>query len=480
VCLLIINDLRNFKNKRMLTVYNIYGIIFLIFIWEGLTLEEDSIWGHLFLQILLIFVNGVFASAEIAVISMNDNKMEKMASEGDKRALRLSKLTEQPSQFLSIIQVAITLAGSFGNAFAADNFAGRLSGLLVRLNLGIPASTLNTLSVSLIALILSYFTLVLGELVPKRVAMKNSEKLALSLSSLLYIVSKLFSPLVWLLTASTNKILRLIGIDPNTEDDDVTEEDIRMMVDVGSEKGSINVNEKEMIQNVFEFDNKIAEEVMTHRTEVDILWLDDTDEEWDRKIIKSRHSRYPVCDGSADNIIGVLNIKDYFRLEDKSRESVMNEAVKSAYYVPETVRTDVLFQNMKKTRNHFAVVFDEYGGMSGVITMNDLLEQIVGNFDDDYINPEPPAIEKIGDKTWKIKGYAYLEDVSKELGISLPDGDFDTFGGLVFGVLGIIPEDGSTMELDEYGLKIKVTEIKGRRLETAIVYKSQDSTDDED
>jgi putative hemolysin len=411
---------------------------------------------------------------------MNDNRMAKMAVEGDKRAIKLSMLTLQPSYFLSIIQVGITLAGFFGSAFAADNFSSKLTDLFIRLGLNLPISTLNTISVIVITLILSYFTLVFGELVPKRVGMKNAEKLALFMAGFLYFISKLFSPLVWLLTASTNGMLRLLGIDPNSSDGEVTEEDIRMMVDVGSEKGSINISEKEMIQNVFEFDNKTAEEVMTHRTEVDILWLDETDEEWAQKVNKSRHSRYPVCDGSADNIIGVLNVKDYFRLKDKSRENIMNKAVKSAYYVPETVRTDVLFQNMKKSRNHFAVVFDEYGGMSGVITMNDLLEQIVGNFDDDYLNPEPPTIEKLDETTWKIKGSAYLEDVSKQLVISLPDDDFDTFGGLVFGVLGIIPEDGSTMELEEYGLKIKVTEIKGRRLETAIVYKSQDSTDYED
>lgn len=440
-------------------------------------LEEGSILGPLILQVILISVNAVFASAEIAVISMNDNRMAKMAAEGDKRAIKLSKLTLQPSQFLSIIQVGITLAGFFGSAFAADNFASKLTDFLIETGLNIPASTLNTISVIVITLILSYFTLVFGELVPKRVAMKNAEKMALFMSGMLYFISKVFKPLVWLLTASTNGILRLIGIDPNSEDEEVTEEDIRMMVDVGSEKGSINVSEKEMIQNIFEFDNKTAEEVMTHRTEVNILWLDETDEEWEQKITESRHSRYPLCDGSADNVIGVLNVKDYFRLKDKSRQNVLDKAVKPAYYVPETVRTDVMFQNMKKTRNHFAVVFDEYGGMSGVITMDDLIEQIVGSFDDDYLTPEEPTIEKIDEDTWKIKGSAYLDDVSKQLGIPLPDEDFDTFGGLVFGVLGIIPEDGSTMEMDEYGLKIKITEIKGRRLETAIVYKNQDPTD---
>jgi len=441
-------------------------------------LEEGSLWGPLVLQFILLFINAIFASAEIAVISMNDNRIAKMMLEGDKRAIRLSKLTDNPSQFLSIIQVAITLAALLGGAFAAENFAGRLTGLLINIGVNIPYSVLNSVSVVLITLLLSYITLVMGELVPKRIAMKNAERLALSLSGLLYFISKLFAPVVWLLTVSTNGILRLLGIDPNETDDEVTEEDIRMMVDVGSEKGSINENEKEMIQNVFEFDNKTAEEVMTHRTEAVILWLDETENEWDEKISQSRHSKYPVCDGSADNVVGVLHVKDYFRIEDKSRENIMKNIVKPAYFVPETVRTDILFQNMKKSRNHFAVVFDEYGGMSGIITMNDLLEQIVGDIDDDYISPEEAEIEKIDENTWKIKGSAYLDDVSKELQVSLPDEDFDTFGGLVFGILGIIPEDGSTLELEEFGLKIIVEEIKGRRLETATVYKKSDKDED--
>ena len=334
--------------------------------------------------------------------------------------------------------------------------------------------TTQFLSVILITLLLSYITLVVGELVPKRIAMKNAEKLALLLSGLLYFISKIFAPLVWLLTVSTNNLLRLIGIDPNAEDSNVTEGDIRMMVDMGSEKGSINESEKEMIQNVFEFDNKTAEEVMTHRTEVVILWLDETEEEWNRKIAESRYSKYPVCDGSADNVIGIINIKDYYGIEDSTRENIMKKVVKPAYYVPETVRTDILFQNMQKTRNHFAVVFDEYGGMGGIITMNDLLEQIVGNLEDDHLTPEVKEIEKIDEDRWRIKGSAHLNDVANELNVVLPDEDFDTFGGLVFGLLGIIPEDGSKLELEKYGLKILITEIKGRRLETALVYKNYD------
>jgi len=441
-------------------------------------LSDSSIFWPLLLQLFLIFLNAVFASAEIAVISMNDNKLAILSKSGDKRALRLFNLTEQPARFLATIQVGITLAGFLGSAFAADNFSGRVVDWIISMGVNISATTLNTISVITITLILSYFTLVFGELVPKRVAMRNAEKLALNLSGLINFISKFFSPIVWFLTKSTNGLLRLMGIDPDADDEEVTEEEIRMMVDAGSERGSINLSEKEMIHNIFEFDNKDAEDVMTHRTEVSLLWLDETEEQWEETINESRHTYYPICDENTDNIIGVLNTKDYFRIKDKVRENILEHAVKSPYFVPETVRTDVLFHNMKKNRNHFAIVMDEYGGMNGIITMSDLLEQIVGDLDDDDSLPlEPPPIERIDSRTWKIQGTTPLKMVSEQLGILLPDEDYDTFGGFVFGLLGSIPADGSTPELEVLGLTIKVTQIKEHRLEKAIVYLEQSSAE---
>lgn len=432
--------------------------------------EGDPLLWQLLLQVFLISINAIFASAEIAVISMNDNKLAKLAATGDKRAIKLARLTEQPARFLATIQVGITFAGFLASAFAADNFSDRLVAWLIKLGVNIPAATIDTIAVVLITLILSYFTLVLGELVPKRVAMKNAEKLALAISGLIYFISELFGPLVSLLTVSTNGILRLLGIDPHSEDDEITEEEIRMMVDAGSEKGAIDFDEKEMIQNIFEFDDKDAGDVMTHRTEVSVLWLEESEDQWENTITESRHTMYPVCDESTDNIIGVLNTKDYFRLKDKSRENVLKNALKSAYFVPETVRTDILFANMKKSRNHFAIVLDEYGGMNGIITMSDLLEQLVGDLEDDASAPvEPPLIERIDSHTWKVQGTTPLEMVSEQLGIVLPEDDYDTFGGLVFGLLGSVPEDGSTPELEAYGMIIKVMEIKDHRLEKAIV-----------
>jgi len=432
--------------------------------------EGNPILWQLLLQLFLILLNAAFACAEIAVISINDNKLAKMAAEGNKGAVRLSELTEQPARFLSVIQVGITLAGFLGSAFAADNFSTLLTDWLLSLGVPLSASTLNTLSVILITLILSYFTLVFGELVPKRVAMRNAEKIGLAMSGAIYFISKIFAPLVWLLTASTNGVLRLMRIDPNADDDEVTEEEIRLMVDVGSAKGAIDLEEREFIHNIFEFDNKNASEVMTHRTDVSLLWMDEDEEQWEKTINESTHSVYPVCDEDVDDVVGILNIKDYFRLQEKTRETVIASCIKPAYFIPETVRADVLFQNMKKVRNHFAIVMDEYGGMSGIITMNDLLEELVGDLEDDSSIPaKEPLIESIDSQTYKIRGAAPLDMISLQLGIPLPEEDYETFGGLVFSLLGTIPDDGSTPELEGYGLKIKVTNIKEHRLETALV-----------
>lgn len=430
---------------------------------------NDTLIWQLILQIVLIALNAVFASAEIAVISMNTNKLEKLAEEGNKKAKRLFKLTEQPAKFLATIQVAITLSGFLGSAFAADNFAGIISDWLINWGTPIPEHTIKTVSVILITLILSYFTLIFGELVPKRVAMKNSEKLALGISSLISFISKLFAPIVWLLTVSTNAVLKLMGIDPESEDESVTEEEIRMMVDAGSEKGAIDVEEKELIQNVFEFDDLTVGEISTHRTEVSMLWLEETDEQWEQTICESRYSIYPVCDESVDNIVGVLNAKDYFRLKDKTRENILKTAVKPGYFVPESLKADVLFKNMKKSRHYFAIVLDEYGGMSGIITLTDLVQEIVGDFDEENIGENEDEIERIDSTTWKIKGSAPIDDVVKQLGVKIDD-ECDTFGGLVFGAFGSVPDDGTTFEIDIANLHIKVLEVKEHRLVKAIVY----------
>lgn len=431
-------------------------------------MERDPIVWQLLLQAVLIGLNAVFACAEIAVVSLNDVKLARLAAQGDRRAVRLAALTKQPARFLATIQVAITLSGFLGSAFAADSFSEKLSALALSWGVPLSQKALGTLSVVCITLILSYFTLVFGELVPKRLAMKNAEKLALGMAGMIAVIARLFAPLVSLLTASTNGILRLLGLDPNAEDAAVTEEDIRLMVDAGGDKGTIDRAEQRIIQNVFEFDDITAGELATHRTDIVLLWKHDGPAVWDETIRQNRYSRYPVCGESVDDVLGVLSAKDYFRLPERDPELVWHSAVKPAYFVPESVRADVLFHNMKATGNRFAIVLDEYGGMTGIVTISDLVEQLVGDISDD--GPAPvPEIAPAGDGAWTVRGSAPIEDVAHALGVEIPEGEYDTFGGYVFSELGTVPEDGACPVLEANGLSIRVLSVREHRLEAAEV-----------
>ena len=428
------------------------------------------LWAQLFLQLILIMINAVFASAEIAIVSMSDVKLEKLANSGNKKAKRLLKLTSKPASFLATIQVAITLSGFLGSAFAADNFSEILVDLILKTGINISRSTLDTISVIVITLILSYLTLVFGELVPKRIAMRKTESLALGVSGLIAVISKLFAPLVWLLTASTNLVLRCIGIDPNAQEEEISEEEIRMLVDVGSEKGIIDRDEKIMISNIFDFDDKECGEFSTHRTDVLALDMDDSIEKWDEVITNSTHSVYPVYKGNIDNIIGVLDSKKYFRLKYKSKESVKKNALSQPVFVPENMKIDVLFENMQKSRNHFSVVLDEYGGTVGIITMNDLLEEIVGDIDDtENARIKEPDILPVSEKEWIIQGCASLDAVQEALQTDLPVDEYETFSGYVFGIYCTIPEDNTSFSLETEQLIIDVINVSNHMVEKASV-----------
>lgn len=431
---------------------------------------DNSIVLTIGLQIALIALNAVFACAEIAVISMNDNKVAKMAAEGDKRAIRLARLTSQPARFLATIQVAITLSGFLGSAFAAENFADLLAVWIYSWGVPLTMDVLHSVSVVFITVVLSYFTLVFGELVPKQVAMRKAESLALGMSGLISGISKLFAPLVGLLTVSTNGVLRLLGIDPNAQQEEVSEEEIRMMVDVGNENGTIDNEEREFIQNVFEFDNLPVEEIITHRTDVVFLYAEDTLETWDETISETRFTYYPVCEETPDRIIGMLNSKIYFRMKEKTKQAVMEQAVTDAYVVPESLKADVLFRNMKKEHEQIAVVLDEYGGMSGIVTIKDLIEELVGDLEDDTPEEEiAEAIIQLEENVWQAEGSVLLEELSQVLEMALESEEYDTLNGLVFHHLGTSPEVDDTVELE--GLQITVTQMHNYQVQTAIIRK---------
>ncbi len=435
--------------------------------------------GAFILQLVLIFLNAIFASAEIAVISTNEAKLEKLAEEGNKNAKRLLKLKGNSSNFLSTIQVAITLAGFLGSAFAAENFSGPLVSLIQKTGIPVSAEILDSVCVLLITVILSYFSIVFGELVPKRLAMKNAEKMALMLAGILSFVSKAFYPFVWVLSKSTNAILRLLRIDPNETEEIVTEEDIRLMLDSGSEQGNIDSMEHEMIQNIFEFDDISLGEVCVHRRDMVFLYKEDNVYEWKTIINNDQHHYYPVCGDNADDIIGILPTSKFLRGRFEDTETAIAAVCEKPYFVPETMKADVLFSNMKETRNHFAIVVDEYGGTSGLITMHDLLELLVGDIgdkDDEQI----VEIKRLDESHWEILGSASMKDIREELDITFEEDEYDTFGGYIFGLLDAIPDDGTQHTIETEDLIIHVETIEDHRVERTLVTKKEKPSDDEE
>lgn len=435
---------------------------------------KDPILGPLILQILLISINAFFASTEMAVISLNSNKLRKMAEDGDKDAIRMIKLVDEPAGFLSTIQIGITLAGFLASAFAADNFSDRIVDWLVQdLNFtAISPNTLNTISVILITLVLSYFTLVFGELVPKRVAQKNAFVIAKRNTKFLVFFTKITKPIVWLLSASTNGILKLLKKEDETDENEVTEEEIKFMVDVGEEKGAINNMEKTMIENIFEFNNIFAKDIMTHRVDLVMIDINDPQEKALQTIEDGSYSRIPVFDDNIDNVIGILNVKDYLIKLRKEGYVDIRSILRPAYFVPETIVCDALFRDMQASNSAIAVVVDEFGSLSGIVTMEDLLESIVGEIYDEYDISEEQEITRLENNLWRIAGSTEIELIEEKLGIDIPDDvEFETMGGLVFNALNTIPKDGSKLTVEAYGLSIRVEEITDHRVIWAFVRK---------
>lgn len=339
---------------------------------------------QLLLQLILIFLNAFFAATEIAVISINEKKVRALAEEGDKKAAKMLKIIEEPTRFLSTIQIGITLAGFLGSAFAADNFAEGFSAKIIK-TFSISekyTGTVNTVSVVLITIILSYFTLILGELVPKRIAMKHKEKLANGVCRIISFLAAALRPIIWFLTVSTNAVLRLIGIDPREKDEPVSEEDIVLMLDAGADEGSLNENDIEYIKNVFKLDTLTAENVMTSRKSIVSVSLDSTDKEIMEIIDEEGYSRIPVFDDDIDHIVGILHTRDYL-IKRTEPDFDLKSMLHQPEYVPETVSLDSLFKDMQKTHTHMVIVVNEYGETAGIVTMEDILEELVGEIWDE-------------------------------------------------------------------------------------------------
>lgn len=425
-------------------------------------MDTDSILPQLLLQLALIAVNALFAATEIAVISLNETKVRRMAEDGDKKAAGMLRMVTEPTGFLSTIQICITLAGFLGSAFAADNFSDKLVDWLINDCgvTGISPSALDTVSVIIITLILSYFTLVLGELVPKRIAMKRSDGIARAMSGLMMGMSAVLKPVIWLLTVSTNAVLRLCGIDPNDNTEEVSEEEIIMMLDEGEEAGSIERGEKELIKNVFALNDTSAEDVMVHRSQVCFLQSDAPRERLLGEIAESGYSRFPVCGESVDDVVGILYAKTYLTALSRGEDRAMRDFLLPARFVHASTRIDKILLDMQREHMHMAVVVDDYGGVTGIITLEDILEELVGEIWDE--NDEVTEnIKKHPDGSCSILGSTPLQAMCEELKYSI-DSQADTVGGWVIEQLGAIPSNGEGFVYGD--MYITVTSTDARRV----------------
>lgn len=420
--------------------------------------------SQLIVLLVLILLNAFFASSEIAFISLNDAKIERQAKEGNKKAKQIEKMLKTPSKFLATIQIGITFAGFLSSAFASNTFAEKLAPVLYNLMPFIGLGVWKSVSIVIITIILSFFTLVFGELVPKRLAMKNYEKIAFKTIGIIRFISIITSPFVRLLTLTTNSISKLFGVGESDEEI-VTEEEIKMMVDEGEEKGTIREDEKELINNVFEFNDITVSEIMRHRKDIFALDINISNEELLHELSKEeyKHSRIPVYDETIDEIKGILYVKDVLKNINKKTFKVKN-LIKEAYFVSQNRLINEVFRELQKNKVQIAIVIDEYGGTAGLVTMEDILEELVGDIYDEYDNEEESEIEKIDSNTYMLAGNVIIYDVNKLLDADIPEGDYDTLSGFLQEKLGRIPSEKEKPVIETEKVTYKIEKYKDKRI----------------
>lgn len=412
----------------------------------------DSLPSRCLWIFVLILLTGILRGLEASLENVNEAKIGRLATEGNKSAKRTVFLIENSSKFYNSLKVFTVV------------FELALAVLTVLPTAIFMAST--TLGTVLSIVSVGALLLIFGVYMPKRIAYLKGDDILLKTSGIIYVLYYIGLPVSMILTFVANIFLLMFDIKPNDEEEDVTEEEIRLMVDIGSESGAIDQDEKEMIHNIFELDDTQVKEIMTHRTDTELLWMDEKDE-WNDIITNTNHSVYPVCEENVDNIIGVLKSNDYYKTRLAGGD--VTKILREPFFVPETVKADDLFRQMQHTKNHFAVVLDEYGGLGGIVTMSDLLEEIVGTLSNEDDEIEEDDIIQLDSNTWQILGSCDIDLVSDTLGVELPVEEYNTFAGLILSELGEIPADGSTPELEAFGLQIRVTKIEDHRIESTKV-----------
>ncbi|MBS6251632.1 MAG: HlyC/CorC family transporter [Clostridium sp.] len=419
--------------------------------------------SQLIVLTILILINAYFAASEIAFISLNDAKIEKQAKEGNKKAKQIEKMLKTPSKFLATIQIGITLAGFLSSAFASETFADKIAPYLYNIIPAISLGVWKSLAIIFITIILSFFTLVFGELVPKRLAMKHYEKISFATIGVIRTISILTAPFVKLLTSVTNGISKIFGVGEN-EEETVTEEEIKMMLDQGEESGTIKEDEKELINNVFEFNDITVSEIMRHRKDIFAVDINISTEELLEELSKEeyRYSRIPVYDETIDEIKGILYVKDVLKNINKKTFKVKN-VIKDAYFISQNRLINEVFRELQKNKKQLAIILDEYGGTAGIVTMEDILEELVGDIYDEY-DKEESEYEKIDENTYILSGSMPIFDVNKLLEADIPEGEFDTISGFLQDKLGRIPDDKENPVIETKKVTYKIEKSEDKRI----------------
>lgn len=435
--------------------------------------------GPLVAVVLLTLVNAFFAMSEIAIITLNDTKIRKLAESGHKAAAKVVKLTRDSSGFLATIQVGVTLAGFMSSAFAASTFAAYLQPLIEKVGFLRPIAA--PLATILITIILSFFTLVFGELVPKKIGMQRAEQISYRIVDILLFIGKVFKPFVWLLSITTNGVTRLLGFDPYAEEEIMTEEEILMMVDVGGEKGVIEETERDMIANIFEFGDTTASEVMTHRTEIAAVENTETVADIVKLAMEEGFSRIPVYEEDIDTILGVVYVKDLLKyvVQGDSSDISVTELMRPVFFIPEGKRLDNLFSEMTEKKVQMAIVVDEYGGTSGIITMEDLIESILGSIQDEY-DDEEEEIAQVSDNCFTVDGTTFIDEVSDLIGVELPEGDYDTIAGFIVTSLERIPDENEHPAVTFGPATFTVEEVEDRRISKIMILVDRKTEEEEE
>ncbi|WP_208589840.1 hemolysin family protein [Gracilibacillus suaedae] len=422
--------------------------------------------------VLLILINAFFAASEISLVALNDNKIKKRAEQGDKKSVKLQELLSEPGRFLATIQIGITLAGFLASAFAADRFAEPLAEWSVSIGIPVALSLLKTIAVVTITILLSYFTLVIGELVPKQLALQKAETIAYKTVNPLSILFKISYPFVKILNLSTNLIVKLFGVDPHAKQEEANEEEIRMLVDIGGERGTIKNDEKRMIHNIFEFNDKTVSDIMTHRTDITAINVESSIDEILDIINDKRFTRFPVYEEGIDHVIGILHMKDMFPYL-KGNNHPWNHLLRKPYYVMESQPIDIAFRDMKKHNIHIAMIVDEYGGIDGLITMEDMIEEIVGEILSEHHLPgedEASSVKKVNTNQYEVEGTTHLYLLEEAFQMELPYDDFETVNGFIVHQLGYIPQNSEERPSIAYkNLTFEAVEISDYRIEKVLI-----------